>query len=316
MVIAAFDIGGSHISCGYFEDSTWRLLEDAGGLTSSLPTNEANSLQVLIALAEKAKLLYGSSLRGLSLSVPGPFDYARGVSQMRHKLVAWYGIDLRRLLSDASEVHEHDIAFINDADAFLHGALFAASIRTGRSLGITLGTGIGSSFADGSEILTGGDGVPAGGEIWNLPYGQDTVEDAISTRRLEGDYAARTGVRQTVNSIAEAAHSGELVALEVFREFGRDLAKVLERIAGTFDPERILLGGGISSAGDLFLPSVLANPWCAGRVSIASNRDIAPLVGAAVGARVRSKVDLLHSAGIGERLPGADTECSPGIPLR
>jgi glucokinase len=283
MVIAAFDIGGSHISSGCFDLVSLRPLQEAG----AVPANDANALGVLLDLAKRARSLYGSSLRGLSLSVPGPFDYTRGVSQMRHKLVSLYGLDLRHLLSAATKVPEPDLAFVNDADAFLLGSLFALKIAGGRSVGITLGTGIGSAFAEGCQVLSGGRGVPPGGEIWNLPYGEGMVEDTISTRRLEGDYAARTGIRLAVKSIAEAAHAGDLAALEVFQEFGKELGEVLERIAGTFNPDRVLLGGGISSAETLFLPAVLANRWCANRVSVVKRRDIAPLVGAAVGWRLR-----------------------------
>jgi glucokinase len=173
-----------------------------------------------------------------------------------------------------------------------------------------LGTGIGSAFEEGSQVLSGGRGVPLGGEIWNLPYGEGTVEDTISTRRLEGDYAARTGVRLSVKSIAEAAHAGDLAALEVFQEFGKELGEVLERIAGTFNPDRVLLGGGISSAETLFLPAVLANRWCANRVSIATRRDIAPLVGAAVGWRVRP----IAVPGCGERTFAASAGFGGEIP--
>jgi glucokinase len=309
VVIAAFDIGGSHISCGYFDVATLRLLGEAEGTVPSIPIDDANSLRMLIELGEQAKALYGSSLHGLCLSIPGPFDYTRGVSQMRHKLVSWHGVDLRRLLSAASGVSDREIAFVNDADAFLLGALFMSSISTGRSVGITLGTGIGSAFAVGSAILSSGDGVPEGGEVWNLPYGRGMVEDAISTRRLEVDYVHRTGLRRSVKSIAEAAHAGEIEALAVFKDFGRELGEVLERIAGAFDPERILLGGGISAAEDLFLPSVLANRWCADRVSVITRRDAAPLAGAAVSWRVRQEAGFAAAAEVRDPVFAASTDC-------
>jgi glucokinase len=271
VVIAAFDIGGSHISCGYFDVATLRLLGEAEGTVPSIPIEDANSLRMLIELGEQAKALYESSLHGLCLSIPGPFDYTRGVSQMRHKLVSWHGVDLRRLLSAASGVSDREIAFVNDADAFLLGALFMSSISTGRSVGITLGTGIGSAFAV--------------------------------------DYVHRTGLRRSVKSIAEAAHAGEIEALAVFKDFGRELGEVLERIAGAFDPERILLGGGISAAEDLFLPSVLANRWCADRVSVITRRDAAPLAGAAVSWRVRQEADFAAAAEVRDPVFAASTDC-------
>lgn len=289
MVIGVFDVGGSHISYGYIDAASFRFIGEGEDLTKSVQTSEGNPLTVLVGLVERAKALYGDALCGLSLAVPSPFDHILGVSQMQHKLIPLYGLNLRQIFSESSALSEPDIVFMNDADAFLLGALFASNLSTGRSVGITLGTGVGSSFANNTEILFDGHGVPPDGEIWNLPYGDGSVEDTVSTRRLEGDYLRRTGLARSVKSIAEAANHGEFDAREVFISFGRELAEVLERICTPFDPQRILLGGGISSAGPLFLPTLYENRWCADRVSIVTRREAAPLLGTAVGwARSRS----------------------------
>jgi glucokinase len=314
MVIAVYDIGGSHISHGYCDFVSSCLLEESEGVSRSLETNEANSLTVLIELAKRAKALYGRSLGGLSIAVPNPFDHRRGMSLMQHKLRALYGVDLRSLLSDVTQVPERYIVFVNDADAFLLGALFASNISTGRSVGITLGTGVGSAFAEGTEILLDGDGVPAEGEIWNLPYGLGTVEDTISTRRLEGEYTRRTGTNRSVKLIAEAARAGELEAKEVMRDFGQQLAEVMERTFTEFDPTRIMLGGGISSAGELFLPQVLANRWCADRVSIVRQRDVAPLLGAAVSWRVRKLAECINAGELRRQSFPANIKSSSAVP--
>jgi len=281
MVIAVFDIGGSHISQGFFDVALSRLIGEEG-LTRSVPTNDADAMAVLVHLVRMAKAIHGESLRGLSLAVPNPFDHARGISRMRHKLVSFYGLNLKRILSEESGIPESDILFVNDADAFLLGAISALDISAGRTVGITLGTGVGSAFADGTKILLKGEGVPDRGEIWELPYDQGTVEDIVSTRRLENDYLRRTGNLQSVRAIADAGRQSEAAALEVFQSFGVELATVLRTVCLPFNPEKILLGGGISSAADLFLPAVFSNPWCAERVLVVPQRDIAPMLGAAV----------------------------------
>ena len=124
--------------------------------------------------------------------------------------------------------------------------------------------------------------MPDRGEIWELPYDQGTVEDIVSTRRLENDYLRRTGSTQSVKAIADAGRQGEAAALEVFQSFGVELAKVLRAVCSRFNPERILLGGGISSTAGLFLPAVFSNPWCAERVLVVPQRYIAPMLGAAI----------------------------------
>ena len=46
-----------------------------------------------------------------------------------------------------------------------------------RSVGLTLGTGVGSAFAVDGKIVGKGRGVPPGGEIWDLPYRESIVEE-------------------------------------------------------------------------------------------------------------------------------------------
>jgi glucokinase len=282
MTVAVFDVGGSHISYDYFDLQQWRLKGAGDRLAHSTHSSEYDPLHLLTGLVQQAREVSGRALQGLSLAMPGPFDYAAGVSHMRHKLRTFYGVDLKQALSDVGHIAPEAVMFINDADAFLLGALHFANFAAVRSVGITLGTGVGSAFSSANEILCCGDGVPSGGEIWNLAYGNGTVEDAISTRNLESAYRERTGRSLSVKSIAQAATTGDSTALQIFEEFGETLGDVLEEVCGSFDPQQILLGGGICGAADLFLPSVLKRPWCIGRVTIVQNRDAAPLAGAAI----------------------------------
>ncbi len=157
MVIAVFNIGGSHISRGCFNVALSRLIGEEG-LTRSVPTNDADPMAGLVHLVRMAKAIHGESRRGLSLAVPNPFDHARGISRMRHKLVSFYGLNLKRILSEESGIPEPDILFVNDADAFLLGAISALDISAGPTVGITLGTGVGSAFADGTKIMLEGEG--------------------------------------------------------------------------------------------------------------------------------------------------------------
>src|SRR5207237_2105693 len=83
----------------------------------------------------------------LGVAIPGPFDYTRGVSAIRHKLQSLYGVDLRGELANALEIAPGAVVFLNDADAFLLGEAWAGAARGhARALGVTLGTGLGSAF--------------------------------------------------------------------------------------------------------------------------------------------------------------------------
>ena len=239
-------------------------------------------LDLLHSLGEQAS--QGSAgILGAGLAMPGPFDYAAGVSQMRHKLTYLYGVDLRGALAARFGWQPRQVRFLNDAAAYLLGEIGAGAARgVPRAVGITLGTGIGSAFAANGSIVTSGPGVPPGGEVWNLPYGYGIVEDSLSGRAIQQTYKSRTGRQVEVADIAAAAPE-DADAAAAFAEFGRHLGIALRGLAGEFAPEVVVIGGGISRSAHLFLPA--AERELQGmklELRVSSLRDKAALVGAGV----------------------------------
>jgi glucokinase len=249
--------------------------------------------------------------------MPGPFDYANGISQMRHKLQSLYGVDLKSALAVRFQWQPSQVRFVNDAAAFLLGETGAGAAKgCSRAIGLTLGTGIGCAFAIDGHIVTGGpggeQGVPPGGEIWNLPYNGATVEDFVSTRFLRHNYLLRTGVQAEVSAIAEAAkgnepcpeieaqieghigsppapdivtdsHEAHCRARQAFLDFGRHLGLALKQYATAFDPDVIVIGGGIARASNLFLPATRkAIEGLRAKLVISMLMDEAPLAGSGV----------------------------------
>jgi glucokinase len=252
----------------------------------TLPVRETGSAVDFVAAFEALAetILPAPAPRdGVAVAIPNPFDYDEGISYMRHKYHQLYGKDLRRGLAERLGSNPFRVHFLNDAAAFLIGELHqGAAIGVSRSIGITLGTGVGSAFAVGGKIVLTGRGVPPRGEIWDLPYRNSTVENFISTRSLQRTYEQLTGIRSEVRDIAalgvQHPHSRE-----TFEAFGKELGSVLRDTCLEFAPQRIVLGGGISRAADLFLPAAereLADPATQLRVSDLFER--APLIGAGV----------------------------------
>ncbi len=279
--ILVFDVGGSHIASSVFNPGTMTL-----GALRRLPAPADGSAEVFFNAFEvlaKGAPPVPISLRGVSVAMPNPFDYDRGVSYMRHKYQKLYQIDLRSGLSERLGCDPAHIHFLNDAAAFLIGELTqGAAIGVTRAIGITLGTGVGSAFAVDGKIVVQGRGVPPGGEIWNLPYGDDIVESVISTRAIQRLYQELTGSRAEVHEVAELAVQNPQ-ARQTFARFGRDLGKVLRQACLEFGPQRIVFGGGISRAAALFLPAAeteLNDSNIQLRVSDLVER--APLIGAGV----------------------------------
>ncbi len=283
-----FDVGGSHISAALCLLPQLELLRVVRTSLPSVPSAQA-FLDALIECGEQTKCsLYAPC--GAAIGIAGPFDYANGISRMQHKLQYLYGFDLKPAVAERFGWSPDRVLFLKDADAFLLGEIGSGDAsRAKKVIGITLGTGIGSAFAENGLILTTGLGVPANGEIWDLVYEHSTVEDLISTRRLQISYARHKGdgsngdvVAPDVTTIAARAAFDER-AIEVFVEFGRTLGQVIRRVAASYAPQVIVLGGGISRSSHLFLPSAVSELRGSGMtLQVSAQIDQSPLRGAAV----------------------------------
>jgi glucokinase len=278
--VISFDVGGSHVGVGLCRLPDLAIVRRSSGLLANVDSFDG----FVTLLHELGAEAAGGEARvaGASLAVPGPFDYEAGVSLMQHKLEFLYKQDLRGALAERFGWEPERVRFLNDAASYVLGEVGAGSLKgTTRSAGLTLGTGVGCAFVVNGRHVTGGDGVPPGGEIWNFPYKGATVEDLISTRAIKTAYTMKTGAKKEVLEIAEAAaRSGE--AREVFEEFGHGLGNVLRDVIAPFKPERVMIGGGIARSAGLFLPATEREIRGLGfDVVLATLGDEAPLVGAA-----------------------------------
>ena len=307
--VLVFDVGGSHVSAAVCEQETYAL---RGLSRAPLPADgkahfsAASFCRLIHTLGEAAANACGAPLEditGAALAMPGPFDYQRGISKMTHKLPGLFDVDLKSALAARFHWPPAQVRFVNDAAAFLLGEVGAGAAKGfSRSIGITLGTGIGCAFAVDGRVVAEGVGVPPGGEIWNLPFDGATVEDFVSTRFLRKQFLALTGLEAEVSAIADAAvgdlpcpelsrdskpssdpNDAHCRARQAFLDFGVNLALVLNRHAAAFAPDVIVFGGGISRASNLFLPATReALEGFSAKLAISELMDEAPLAGAGV----------------------------------
>jgi glucokinase len=220
-LVLVYDVGGSHVASAVCEEQTFAL---HGISRAPLPADGAGRFsaasfcRLIQALGEtsiKAAGVSHSAIAGASLAMPGPFDYEHGISRMQHKLPGLLGFDLKSALAARFGWQPAQLRFVNDAAAFLLGEMAAGAAKGyPRAIGITLGTGIGCSFAthdtSGTHVLTSGPGVPSGGEIWNLPYNGATVEDYVSTRYLRRKYLTRPNLNPGSDQDADLADAAEV----------------------------------------------------------------------------------------------------------
>ena len=280
--VLVYDIGGSHVSAALCFSNGYRL---GTVVRTNLPAEHTSdafveALHVLGVNASEA----ADDVEGAEFAMPGPFDYEKGISWMKHKMPYLYGVNVSEALAPKFGWKPSQVRFLNDAAAYLLGEVGAGAARgVKRVVCFTLGTGVGSGFAVDGQVVTEGKGVPPGGEIWNVPYEGGIVEDKISTRALKAAYLESKDQEREVASIAHYATGGEPAAVEVFQDFGKTLGIAIKRLLVDFAPDVVVLGGGISRSAHLFYPATHRELEGTGiELRIAELGDNAPLAGAGV----------------------------------
>jgi glucokinase len=285
-VIAAFDIGGTHVAAARVDLETVSVVAESRRRTP-LPAG-APRHELVRRLVETARAVTSPEVERSGVAVPGPFDYERGVCRVRHKLVGLYGVSLRHELAIGLGLRGFAVSFLNDAAAFLLGESLAGAARGhARAVGITLGTGLGSAFLADGLIVESGQGVPPGGVVYLLPFRGDPVEDRISRRALLSRYG---DTEIDVEQVADRARDGDERATAAFREVGADLAEFLAPWLESFEADCLVVGGSIARAWDLFEPVLrpgLASVRSLDLVTAAALIDDAALLGAALHAAGR-----------------------------
>ena len=283
-VVGALDIGGTHVSAGRV-DLDAATLDPRSRVSEALPADGSRA-ELVAAIWLAMRSIARPEIRRLGVAVPGPFDYATGVSEIAHKLEGLHGVDLRSELYVASPLTDPSaIHFLNDAEAFLLGEWWAGAARGhSRAIGITLGTGIGSAFSEEGEIVRSGDRVPPGGELYRLRFRGAAVEQTISRAALLAQYGTGLDNGIDVEQIAERARAGERAACRVFTDLGTALGQFLTPWLRAFEPSCLVVGGSIARSWELFERSLHAElePITGLRTAtVAEHLEDAALLGAA-----------------------------------
>jgi glucokinase len=286
--VPVLDIGGTHVTAA---------LVDPGAAGSPvleavrLPLDAHAPAGALLDRVAEAGRGIGAPAGGRwGVAVPGPFDYAAGVGRFRDvgKFDALDGVDVGAELAARLLPRPSGLAFLNDADAFALGEYHAGAARGRRRvLGVTLGTGVGTSFLDAGMPVTDGPEVPPDGRAHLLYVDGLPLEEVVSRRAILARYAAGAGEAVDVREIAGRARAGERRAAatlaDCFGALGRALAPWCER----FRPQVVVVGGSMTASWDLIGPALrtglAAGGEQAGRWELrpAARPADAPLAGAA-----------------------------------
>jgi glucokinase len=255
------DLGGTNVKWAVVEhsDGTWRTLRH-----DQVPTDVSRGeVSVVGQLAELAVALRDAEdgrVASLGVAVPGLYIPETGVVTFMTNIPGdWVSTPVTAPLSDASGLPTR---LINDARAFgLAELRFGAGRGVGSFVGLTLGTGIGGVFALDGRIVQGYRG--QGGEFGHQTIDPDGPWCGCGNRGCVEAYARADQVAaacgtETAQTAVEAARAGDERAIAGLAEVGRYLGIGLANAVTVLTPDRIILGGGWSSAGPLIVEPIRA----------------------------------------------------------
>ena len=264
------DIGGTTVKLGLFT-TEGEIVDKWEIKTRTENQGEAVLPDIAAALNEKLeeKQIPKDEVEGIGVGVPAPVD-SEGVVQNTANL-GWGYKEVKREMEELSGM-KAEIG--NDANVAALGEMWLGAGKGRKNIiMVTLGTGVG-----GGKPLVGAHG--AGGEIGHLCVNYEETDHCGcgNTGCLE-QYASATGITRLANirlakddkasvlrgqevsakTVFDAVKADDEVAKEIAEEFGKYLGHAMANLAAVADPSAIVIGGGVSKAGEVLLQYVEKN---------------------------------------------------------
>ena len=267
------DVGGTTVKMGFFETSgklldKWEITTNTDDNGKAVLPDIAKSIDNKLAQEGISK----AEIEGIGIGVPGP---VRNDGVVLNCVNLGWGIinvaeELGRLTGLAVKVG-------NDANVAALGEMWQGGAKGSKDvIMVTLGTGVGGGIIVDGKIVAGYNG--AGGEIGHITVNNDEIEPCncgqygcleqytsatgivrMAKRKLaktQDETSLRKFENITAKDIFDEAKAGDAVALLLVEEVGEILGSTLSNIACVVNPEVIVIGGGVSKAGQILIDTI------------------------------------------------------------
>ncbi|HUI67974.1 MAG TPA: ROK family protein [Nitrospirota bacterium] len=211
----------------------------------------------------------GSKVFAVGVGAPGVILVDKGVVVKSPNFPDWNNLPLKAELEKALNI---PVFIENDANAAALGEKWRGAGRNIRSMiHITLGTGVGGGIILDNKIWHGADGMA--GEIGHMTLIPDGRPCTCGNTGCLEMYASARGIVQsfreelerqklpapetlknvTSEKVYQAAREGDAAARRVMKDMGRMLGIGIASLINIFNPERVVIGGGVKDAWPLFI---------------------------------------------------------------
>jgi len=219
------------------------------------------TVEAVASLVAQAEIVVGPSTVGVGM--PGVVSPATGL--VKNANSTW--LNGRPLFEDLAARLDRPVRLANDANCFaLSEATDGAAAGLPAVFGVILGTGVGGGLVVNSRVVTGANAIAGEGGHNPLPWRDDDewpgppcycgrtgcLETFLSGPGLARDHQAMTGREIDPAGIVAGAAAGDDDAGESVSRYERRLARGLASVINVFDPDAIVLGGGLSNIARLY----------------------------------------------------------------
>ena len=267
------DLGGTTVKLAYFDENGTMLHK------WEIPTNTAEGgSQILPDIAKAVEGYLGEnnipreSIIGLGIGVPGPVDVNGTVNKCVN--LGWGRFNISKELE---RLTGFPVQAGNDANVAAMGEFWKGGGQGCRNMVLaTLGTGVGGGIVVEGKLLCGSQG--AGGEIGHMTINRDeTVPCNCGKYGCVEQYCSATGIVRTAKEhlasnpadsqlrvleeitckdIFDAGKAGDTLANEILQMYYARLGEFLGNLCCLLNPEVVVLGGGVTKAGQVLLDGV------------------------------------------------------------
>ncbi|MBE0492955.1 MAG: ROK family protein [Thiomicrospira sp.] len=220
-----------------------------------------DTLEAMVTLVHQAEHALGQT-GSVGVGIPGAISAKTG--RVKNANSTWLiGEDLR---GDLQTRLGREVRIANDANCFaLSEASQGAAQQAQSVFGVIVGTGCGGGLVVNGQILAGANAIAGEWGHNPLPWSteqdvnvacycgqQNCIETFLSGTGLAQRYAGYTGEQCTAQQIVGLMREGYSPAVQMMDRYYNWMAKGLASVINVFDPEVIVLGGGLSQVNELY----------------------------------------------------------------
>lgn len=259
-MIIGVDVGGTFIKSGIVSGNkiTKKIVVKTGGKKKEIIKNILNSVEKL----------FDKGIKGIGVGCPGPADYSKGIIKETVNLDL-KGVNLKKIIS---KKFRKKIVMENDASCFVLGE--AIRLKKKNVIGLTLGTGVGGGIVIDGKLYKGKGNA---GELGHctikfdgakLGFNAGSLESYVSAKAIKRDYRKKPS---------------ELKSRKAWDSIGMKLGIGIANLINTFDPEVVVIGGGIARAFNLFKNSMNKeiSKRAIRKVAVVKGKEDSGIIGAA-----------------------------------